>query len=217
MTEPSHLPLPSTPSHQQIAAIAGPPPLTAAERERAAGYDELLARVSETLQPSDVLEHIWIRDIVDLAWDVFRLRRMKVDLVSAASWEGMAKVLEPLCEGHLAIARGWARRADWAMPRVEALFAAAEVTPGMLAAQTFAVRLGEIERVDRLLASAEARRNNALREIDLHRASFGLRLRHALQTVEDAEFNEIAPSGPAQESAEARPEAGAAEASAEAA
>src|SRR2546422_507270 len=113
MTQPSHLPLPVPISHQQIAAIAGPPPLTAAERERAAGYDELLARVSETLQPSDVIEHIWIRDIVDLAWDVFRLRRFKVDLMAAASWEGMAKVLEPLCEGHLAVARGWARRADW--------------------------------------------------------------------------------------------------------
>ena len=84
MTETPNLPLPTpTTSRQQTAAFAGPPPLTTAESERAAGYDDLLARVTETLQPSDVLEHIWIRDIVDLAWEVFRLRRIKVEHLSA--------------------------------------------------------------------------------------------------------------------------------------
>ena len=38
----------------------------------------LLARISGTLQPADVLEDIWVRDVVDLAWEIMRLRRQSV-------------------------------------------------------------------------------------------------------------------------------------------
>ena len=41
-------------------------------RQRGARRRRLARRL---LQPSDLLEHIWIRDIVDLVWEVNRLRR----------------------------------------------------------------------------------------------------------------------------------------------
>jgi hypothetical protein len=176
MTEPSNLPLPT--STQPIPALAGPPPLLPIERERAAGYDDLLARVSAALQPSDVLEHVWIRDVVDLAWDVLRLRRLKVDLMTAASWEGMARVLQPLIDDP-SLAKGWARRSPTALHRVEAELAQAGLTMDHVAAQTLAGRIGEI---------------------DMHRTNFGLRLRQSLQAVEDAEFEEIDPDAAAEES-----------------
>jgi hypothetical protein len=59
----SDLPIPSGERRQQTAAFAGAPPLVTGER--AARYDELLACVYGTLQPSDVLEQIWIRDFDD--------------------------------------------------------------------------------------------------------------------------------------------------------
>jgi hypothetical protein len=31
--------------------------------EDAAGYEGLLARISDTLQPADILEEIWVRDV----------------------------------------------------------------------------------------------------------------------------------------------------------
>ena len=50
-------------------------------------------------------------------------------------------------------------------------------------------------------ASAEARRNNALREIDRHREAAGAAARRAIDEVEDAEFSEVgageAGAGPA--------------------
>src|SRR5947209_4153587 len=49
--------------------------------EDAHGYEELLAQVRRALAPRDVMEEMWIRDLVDLAWDVFRLRRMKASLM----------------------------------------------------------------------------------------------------------------------------------------
>ena len=194
---------------REIAAVAGPPPLIVGES--AAGYDRLLARVCEALQPSDVLEHIWIRDIVDLAWEVFRLRRLKASLMWAAAYEGMREVLVPLCDYPDDIAKAWATRREAAVQVAEGALVDAELTIDAVTARTLSVRIDDFERIDRLTAAAEARRNAALRQLDLHRASFALRLRRTLQDVEqaverdaaqdvvDAEFAVVAPAAPARE------------------
>ena len=146
------------------------------------------------MQPSNVLEHIWIRDIVDLAWDVFRLRRFKADVMSSAAYDGLGKLLEPLLDTPYSTAKGWARRDAASMEKVEATLANAGLTMDAVAAHTFLARIGEIERIDRLMMAAEARRNAALHELDRHRAGFALRLRRALQAAENAEVKAIAPA-----------------------
>ena len=72
---------------QALYAAAGPPPLIAGES--APAYQEMLAHVAGALNPSDMLEHMWVRDVVDLAWEVFRLRRQKANLMAAARFDGM--------------------------------------------------------------------------------------------------------------------------------
>jgi len=64
-------------------ALLGAPPLI--KGENASGYDELLARICATLQPVDCLEEIWIRDVIDLVWETFRLRRLKASLLTDAT------------------------------------------------------------------------------------------------------------------------------------
>jgi hypothetical protein len=49
-------------------------------------------------------------------------------------------------------------------------------------------RIDDIERIDRLTAIAETRRNSALREIDRRRAILGETLRRGVQDIEDGEF-----------------------------
>jgi hypothetical protein len=51
-------------------------------------------------------------------------------------------------------------------------------------AHTLEQRLDTFERVDRMLASAEARRSHARREIDRHRKSFATAIR-SIVDVED--------------------------------
>lgn len=58
-------------------------------------------------------------------------------------------------------------------------------------AQCLAANIDSIERIDRMIMTAEVRRNAALREIDRHRASFGQALRRETQAAEDAEFEVI--------------------------
>jgi hypothetical protein len=51
--------------------------------EDSAGYDDLLARVSGAIKPADIIEEIWIRDIVALTWEALRLRRARAALLAA--------------------------------------------------------------------------------------------------------------------------------------
>jgi hypothetical protein len=195
-TQVSDLPIPATALHQPPAALAGPPPLIAGESP--AGYDELLARVTATLQPSDVIEQMFIRDIVDLAWEVHRLRRLKANLMASLAHEGMTQLLRPLLtDPHPAhstmLARAWAARDADAVSKVESTLAAAGFTMDHVAAATLAAHVSDFERIDRMTAYAEGRRNSALHELDLHRSSFALRLRRALEEIEDAEF-EVVPA-----------------------
>jgi hypothetical protein len=78
--------------------------------------------------------------------------------------------------------------------KVDAALAATGLTRDRVMAETLARKLDEVERIDRMVAGAEARRNIALREIDRHRATLGAALRQAADEVLDAEFKEIPPS-----------------------
>ena len=49
-----------------------PPPLVRGEDP--AAYDQLAARITAAVAPANVIEEIWVRDVVDLVWDVVRLR-----------------------------------------------------------------------------------------------------------------------------------------------
>jgi hypothetical protein len=64
---------PSASTTSTALALAQPAPL--ATGEDPATYDDLLARVAAAVKPSDVIEDLWVRDAVDDAWEVLRLRR----------------------------------------------------------------------------------------------------------------------------------------------
>src|SRR5215813_13906889 len=189
--------LPSRPTNPPPATATTmpwlpPPPLI--EGENAAAYDDLLARISGTLKPVDILEEIWVRDVVDLVWDVFRLRRLKVHLLTAAAHEGMAKLIGPLLDWDFTdqIARRWAVGDADAAQTVETTLAAAGLTMDAVMARTLALKIHEIERIDRMTMAAEARRNAILREIERHRATFARTLRRTVEDVEDADFKVVA-------------------------
>ena len=55
-------------------------------------------------------------------------------------------------------------------------------------------KLDDIERIDRLITSAESRRNAGLREIERRRAVLGETLRRSVQEIEDGEFEVIEPT-----------------------
>src|SRR5262245_24628779 len=73
--------------------LFGARPLIAGED--AAAYDELVARVTAHVKPADILEELWVRDVVDLFWEALRLRRLKAKVIAAAAPRALAIVLAP--------------------------------------------------------------------------------------------------------------------------
>jgi hypothetical protein len=78
-----------------------------------------------------------------------------------------------------------------ARKEVNKLLASADLTMDAAVAEMLALKIDEIERIDRMIMSAEARRNAVLREVDRHRVSVAEALRRAANDVEDAQFEEI--------------------------
>src|SRR5262249_2217642 len=58
-----------------------------------ARYDQLAARFAAAVAPTNVIEEMWVRDVVDLVWDVMRLRRLKAGLFTIGASDGMAAIL----------------------------------------------------------------------------------------------------------------------------
>ena len=185
-SKPAALPEPAAP-----LALLGPPPLF--EAEDTAAYDELLVRISGTVKPADIFEEIWVRDIVDLVWEAFRLRRLKANLMTAVAHKGLREILEPLIGWTDArnLAEAWAARERSAIKQADELLASAGLTMDAVMAQSLSLKLNDIERIDRMIAAAEMRRNAILREIDRHRTTWGQELRRAAQQAEEAGFKLI--------------------------
>jgi hypothetical protein len=185
----------------QPAQAAGPANSTAlilatsaavAAGEDAAAYDDLAARIANAVAPATIIEQLWVRDVVDLVWEVVRLRRYKASLLTTRAYLGMDAVLKGLGESHFFTkSREWAARKPTATADVNAQLANAGLGPDAVAAATFA------ERIEKLIASAESRRAAILREIELYRASLAARLREQAEratTIAEGEFEEVAPA-----------------------
>jgi len=176
-----------------------PPPLI--RDDAAAPYAALLAHILAEVKPHGIVEHIWVRDFADLAFEVVRLRGLKADLMTASAGEGLSKVLRDLgANDYFGLAKRWHAREPDAIAAVEAALAAAGLGPGVVRAQALAARIGEVEAIERMIRSAEARRDEMLRQLYRHQAELAERLRRAAaaqQQIEaDVQDAELAPVQP---------------------
>jgi hypothetical protein len=175
----------------RVAGIA-PAPLLPGEQE--AEYATHVARIVAAAQPRDAIEDLLTRDVIDLSWEVLRLRRLKARLLRGATSSGISSVMYRLGyeeESAEELAANWAAGKKAAQNEVARALRKAQLTMEDVMAETLEGKIDSFERFDRLLVSLEARRNNALREIDRHRAALGAAVRQAIDEVQDAEFRDV--------------------------
>jgi hypothetical protein len=186
-------PSPPAPTRTPCLALLGPRPLI--DGEDGTNYDMILERISADVAPADFVEEIWVRNVVDLVWDSVRLRRLKSQLLQAAAHEGLERLLASIIDWMRAgqLSRKWALGDEEAMGEVERLLGRAGLTFDAVMAQTLAARIDDVERIDRMVIIAEARRDAVLREIRSRRLAFGQALRRAGEAI-DAEFEDVAPA-----------------------
>ena len=175
----------------RLAAIA-PAPLLPGEQE--ADYAEFALAIVKDARPKDAIEDLLTRDVIDLSWEVLRLRRLKAGLLRGAT---SSRIYQVMCrlgyEDEYAgeLAANWAAGKKAAQKTVAAALQKAQVTMEDVMAETLEGKIDSFERFDRLLASSEARRNNARQEIERHRAALGAAMRQAMDEIPDAEFRDI--------------------------
>ena len=169
----------------------GPPVLL--EGEDIGEYERLLARVTAAVAPADIIEEFWVRDVVDLVWEALRLRRLKASLLLSSTAAGLQKVLAPILEYSelKPLVEAWYGRDESALKDVATLLEQAGLTMDHVMAETLSAKLDDVERIDRMIANAEARRHVVLREVDRHRAAVAARLRAAAEVIEEGEFEEV--------------------------
>jgi hypothetical protein len=234
-------------------------PLPLLEGEDAATYDQLLTRICAVINPVDIIDEMFLSDVVSLEWEVLRWRRLKSNLIRTLGLKALegflaehldyalysehfvddlAQILrdnlpEDQAEDAQTLARECARNEPGAVDKVNEVLAStslddmddildaaraskvkelvqeyvrrepdavtlindlltgAGVSMDCLAGDALAQQLDNIERIDRLSAIAESRRNASLREIDRRRAVLGETLRRSVQEIEDGEFEVI--------------------------
>lgn len=175
-----------------------PSPLLPGEAE--ANYLGIAERIVAVAQPRDAIEEFLTRDVIDRTWDIFRWRRMTAGLLRAATGRGVRKILSTIGyrdTGFDIIGKVDRFAEEWASGKASArkdfaeMLNKAGLTMDDVMAEAGASEINSLERFDRRLASAEAGRNNALREIDRHRSALGAAVRQVVDEVEDAEFRDV--------------------------
>ena len=247
---------PSVPERALRLGLFGPPPLI--EGEDAAAYEQLLARICAAVKPVDIIDEVFIADVVPSEWEVLRLRRLKWSLIRALGLEFLqdflvghldydlysddfaddlaeilqdnlpedqvnsAQTLAHECARNEAgavdkvneildgiglnmdrvlddakrrkakeLVQEYARREPGAVTLVHELLTDAGVSMDRFMAYALVQKLDDIERIDRLITTAESRRDASLREIERRRAFLGETLRRSVQEIEDGEFKVI--------------------------
>jgi hypothetical protein len=171
--------------------IFGPPPLAQGEDPRL--YKAMLTALTAGVHPKDIIEQFLVRDVVYLVLEVQRLRRIKANIPITGMVDGLRKILNNIdpALNNLQLAEHWAVGEPEAVGQVERLLSKAGVTKESIALEAFIFRLPEIERVDHMIAMAEARRAAALREIDRHRKALADELEIGIERFERAQVDYV--------------------------
>src|SRR5262249_52903118 len=156
-------------------------------------YDQLAARIVAAVAPANVIEEILVRDVVDLVWDVVRLRRLKAGLFRVGASDGMAEIMRGFGEYHMR-AREWAARKPGPVAALNTQPPPAGLEMPDVATATFGAPTGQFARIERIPPPAEIRRAAALNAIENRRVAERLRAaaqeaeRAAAPPVEEGEF-----------------------------
>jgi hypothetical protein len=182
----------SKPDRGEPSPILGPLPLLKGEDPKI--YDGFLTKIFAATRPTDILEQILAHDYAHEQIEVLRYRRLKAEFIRVNSYKGLAETLVPIVGRARAetLAEGWAAQKSDIVEEVNKILASAGLSTDSILAQTFSTKLDEIERMEHLIARAEARRNAALRELDRHRQTLGRTVRRVAAQLEEDQTRVIA-------------------------
>ncbi len=175
---------------QQAAILPNPPLLI---NESADQFQRICDALSAEIKAAGIIEHIYVREIAYLTWDIDRVRRFKSAMLNTAFSSGVEKLFTDLLRrrGHAFsdamdtakdIAGKWLTnkgvREDGAL-----LLRDFQLDESAIEAQAYKSCAADLEGLDRWEASLMSRRDKALRCIAEYRSSLARQLRESSDRI----------------------------------
>jgi hypothetical protein len=175
--------------------LCGNPPLLSSEKPK--DYESLFSHMADCVEPTDVVEWLWLKDLVDHTWEIRRLRRFKNQLIEIGLPSPESKVdryRQLVADVRMKMHENHPERFAKPEEAPEKPKKRERKRPPSAADEVKSFRqcINDYQTLDRLLISAEERRDALLREIERRRDGLGQRLRGASDDIIDAEFSETA-------------------------
>jgi hypothetical protein len=165
----------------ELRQLLGAAPVLRTENARS--YDEIMGRLMQCLAPRDFMEQMLIKELTDCTWEMARYVRhktlsMECGLREHLKFPGQDALAERLADQSREPGGGHDGLVD------EAGAIAVELDH----ARALEATLGFHERVDKLLVTATASRDNVLEQIARYRDGLDYRLRQISDSIIDAGF-----------------------------
>jgi hypothetical protein len=144
--------------------------------EREADNMALQDNCLKVIGPKNAIERIWLQDVVDCTWEAIRLRRAKAALIQIAR-KADVELLLTECLGGDYQAKiecgvthpGLVHERCGRYGNGKELFEEHGHDTGTVMALAITIKLDDLERIDKLIASYNTRRDAALRELEKRR------------------------------------------------
>jgi hypothetical protein len=173
-------------SQVSSALIPTAPLLVTESKDEFNGIRDTLA---DQIKPRGIIEQMYVDDIAYLVWEILRLRRCKAAIINLAFHGALKKVVaqvssEPGKWGREVddraeeLAHSWFSDPD-VKKQIAGLLRKFDLDETAIEAEAFRKSADDLELIDRLMASAEARRDKALVCVAQYRGDFGALLRES--------------------------------------
>jgi len=154
-----------------IAEIFGDPPVLSFEDRQA--YDHLIAQLVLEWKPRNITEWMFVRDIADISWEIFRHRRAITNVFAISFKQALERVFYNELDDDYGRAKylacAWFEGPQ-EQQEVKSELAKYGLSPEVIVAQCYSIKGGQLDKLHRLLALAEARRTAVTRNFNEYRA-----------------------------------------------
>jgi hypothetical protein len=147
---------------QSLEDIFGLPPLL--EGENVNDYKVIEHWLRNAIKPIDIIDEIWLQDIVSSQWEILRLKRMKISILSTTK----VRAYSVMKQDRLGVYHHNAHTED--MTISEALEALG-YEKNDLTARSYLINIEALTTVDNQIFRLETRRNSTYREIENRRSN----------------------------------------------
>jgi hypothetical protein len=175
-------------SERRTALLPRPPLLMTESRE---DFDQVRNSLEREIQPRGTIEQMYVHDMAYIVWEIRRLRRCKDTIINVAFRTGLERVLKQLLRepGDLGdrfkiedLALRWFTDPK-AKKEVSELLGKFQLDESAIEAEAIRESSRDLEQLDRMLRSLEARRDRALALVVEYRVNLAHQLREAAERI----------------------------------